>query len=210
MYQNFINLYRDKNRDKNKNRNKDIIAIPDFRKFLVAKYGLTYELVKIFSESLLSSVLKPQRLIEDNDNYYVAVDMFTNTYYICYSNLLMIDIDNKEDKEYKSIIELLPDNFAYRIYETTRGYHIFIINKKFSDKEDMINTMIGIGSNFIIDIEYVTFCYIRGCCVRLNKKENEENFCYKQIPFNNKIEEDAEIVKLVDKHIEYCKLYKDR
>ena len=70
-----------------------------FRKFLLHQTGRTPELVKTIAPALQSKILKPQQLLHDDDDYYIATDMVTNTYYVCYRNLLMVDIDFYKDEQ---------------------------------------------------------------------------------------------------------------
>ena len=130
--------------------------------------------VKMLAYVMSHTILKPQRLLVDNDDYYVAVDLFTNTYYICYRDLLMIDVDRyKGDTNLDSLKEelaKLPDLF-FRIYSTRNGYHVFLLNRSVEYKSDEnIRLMSQLGCDFY----YIVYSYLRGWCVRLNKKKGEE------------------------------------
>lgn len=163
--------------------------------------------VKILSRIMSHSILKPQRLLVDNDDYYVAIDLFTNTYYICYRDLMMIDIDRYKhiDKDNQDI-DILDEiknklkkytEFFFRIYASRNGYHIFLINKSMDYKSDQsIQLMSDLGCDFY----YIVYSYLRGWSVRLNKKKGEEstdilytwigdvikgNFFSSDLPFQN-------------------------
>lgn len=135
--------------------------------------------VKMLSYVMSHSVLKPQRLLVDDNDYYVAIDLFTNTYYICYRDLMMIDVDrykikddNNQDtlEEIKIKLRKYPE-FFFRIYSSRNGYHIFVINRSMDYKSDAsIQLMSDLGCDFY----YIVYSYIRGWSVRLNKKKGEE------------------------------------
>jgi hypothetical protein len=134
--------------------------------------------VKMIAYTMSHSLLKPQRLLVDDDDYYVAIDLFTNTYYICYRNLLMIDVDRyKQDvgtdtlEDLKLKLNKHPE-FFFRIYSSRNGYHVFVLNRKMDYKSDeSIRLMKDLGSDFY----YIVYTYLRGWSVRLNKKKGEEN-----------------------------------
>ncbi|CAH6419110.1 Hypothetical protein HVR_LOCUS304 [uncultured virus] len=133
--------------------------------------------VKMLSFVVSHSLLKPQRLLVDHEDYYIAVDMFTNTYYICYRDLMMIDIDrykteNNNDtlEDIKIKLSFHPELF-FRIYASRNGYHIFVINKSMNYRsDDSIKLMSELGCDFY----YIVYSYLRGWSVRLNKKKGEE------------------------------------
>jgi hypothetical protein len=70
-----------------------------FRNFIINKFGKNYETVQLIKNSMISAMIRPQRLLTDTDKFYLACDMITNTYYICYKELMMIDIDFYKDHE---------------------------------------------------------------------------------------------------------------
>lgn len=150
-----------------------------FTKFVIENEDPTVS-VKMLSYVMAHSMLKPQRLLVDDNDYYVAVDLFTNTYYMCYRDVMMIDIDR-----YKTNGELPVDTLEdikiklskhpklfFRIYSSRNGYHIFVINKSMNYKSDeSIRLMSELGCDFY----YIVYSYLRGWSVRLNKKKGEEN-----------------------------------
>jgi hypothetical protein len=127
--------------------------------------------VRKIAPILLQTIKKEQELIKETNDYYIARDIQTNTYYICYKNLLMIDIDNKttEFTESEIINHFSKLNFSWMIYKSTGGYHIFCTSQTFEYRNlETINFMIKNHCDFY----YSIFSYIRGFCTRLNKKSD--------------------------------------
>lgn len=155
----------------------------------------------------LQGVKRPQRLIKTHDNYYIARDTKTNTVYMCYKNILMLDIDNSS-LSLEELITVLPQDMAFMIYKTERGYHCFCVSKIFEYRtRDTVEFMYRF-KDLGIDIDYIRYCYIRGFSVRLNKKfygENKDNYIYIKTTNNNLI--DKKLKDLVELHIKECKKY---
>jgi hypothetical protein len=137
----------------------------------------SYTAVTVMAEVLHHSLLKPQRLLLDHQDYYVAVDLLTNTYYQCFRDLLMVDVDRyKSDREedtltvLKDRLKQLPHLF-FRVYASRNGYHLFLVNQTRDYRsEAAIRLMEQLGSDFY----YMVYSYLRGWSVRLNKKKGEE------------------------------------
>lgn len=71
--------------------------------------SITPSLVREIAPYLIGGLRKPQRLLIDQEDYYVAIDEYTQIYYICFRDLLMIDIDTyKENRVVGSIEDSLP------------------------------------------------------------------------------------------------------
>jgi len=128
----------------------------------------------------IKGIKREQELLNTNIHYYVAKDKLTNTIYICFRNLLMIDIDIDKinvDEQNKNHItdEFIIDYFSkkkesFRIYKSINGYHIFCTSKKFKYRsKESIEFML----NNMCDKYYCMYSYLRGFCVRLNRKFNE-------------------------------------
>jgi hypothetical protein len=189
----------------------------------------------------ISGVKRNQILIKTRNDYYIARDTLTNTIYICFKDLLTIDIDihvkevdkKKVDKkklddkqiddkqlddkqvddkhiDYKQLDDKQLDDKVYdkkimdhfsklsetfRIYKTSRGYHVYCTSKRFPYRErGTIEYML----NNLCDKYYCIYCYIRGFSTRLNNKfNNEGKILYKYIGKTNG-EEDDNLVKLVN------------
>ena len=83
---------------------------PKFRSYLIKHLGHTQELVNLLRQGLISTLRKPQRFLLGDENFYVACDLYTNTYYICFKEIMCIDIDIpksrwKTKKEYLEFLE---------------------------------------------------------------------------------------------------------
>ena len=166
------------------------------------------KLIILVYNYLIVYLNKPQRLLKDNSNYYIAIDLLTNIKYICFKNFCILDFDinknnftNKNDiLEYLDNNKLLNNLVYYRV-ETERGYHIYLLDKPrlYSD----IDTFYFLN-NFKSDIYYKFYCYIRGFSIRLSFKDND-NYIYKSIKLinKNKIKPSIELLNLFNKHIEY-------
>jgi len=159
--------------------------------------------VKKIAPILLQTIKKEQELIEDTEDYYIAKDIQTNTFYICYKNLLMIDIDNNNNTSFteSEIINHFSNlnNYSWMIYKSNGGYHIFCTSETFEYRNlKTINFMIENHCDFY----YSIFSYIRGFCTRLNKKSTEplNTPLYKLIKVINDENSNKDLIKLVLKH----------
>jgi hypothetical protein len=152
---------------------------------------------------LLQNMKKQQVLIETTPDYYIAQDTVDNTIYICYKNLMVIDIDDKL-KNVVNHFSLKKESFS--IFSSRNGYHVFCISKKvdYRDKET-ISFMID---NFC-DFYYSIHTYIRGFCVRLNKKfdEDENGLPYQFVKLIDNGNIDPHLLDLTNKHFELTKKY---
>jgi hypothetical protein len=158
----------------------------------------------------IKGIKRPQELLNTNINYYIARDSLTNTVYICFKNLLMIDIDLHKINNTEITDEYIINYFSkkkesFRIFKSINGYHVFCTSKKFKYRskeslEFMLNNM--------CDKYYCMYSYLRGYCVRLNKKFNEEYQClekntkiYKLLAIinkNNELPEQKKKLQLID------------
>lgn len=156
----------------------------------------------------LQGVKRPQYLIKTSLDYYVARDTKTNTVYMCYKNIMMLDFD-KNDLTIDSLLDNLPKDMSFMIYKTERGYHAFCVSRKFEYRTRETVEFMHNYKDLGIDIDYIRFCYIRGFSVRLNKKFNGENKDnYKYITTTNEQLVDNDLKNLVELHITECKKYK--
>ena len=149
-----------------------------FRQYLIDTIESSTELIPLLAEGLISTLKKPQRFLMGDVNFYVACDLYTNTYYICYQNILCIDVDIPKSKwtskhEYLQFLEDWYHShmiFDFQIYETTNGFHVFISNYLFDYKQpESIQIMTELGA----DIYYCVYTYLRGWSIRLNRKRRE-------------------------------------
>jgi hypothetical protein len=167
-----------------------------FRNYLLKYYESNYinnesnnELITSMVNYLIHYINKPQRLLEDNDNYYVAIDLFTSIKYICFKDLCILDFDiNKNNYTTKEEIlnyinnnKILNEIVYYRV-ETPRGFHIYLM-----DKPRLYNNIetFHFLNNFESDIYYKFYCYMRGFSIRLSLKNND-TYIYNSIKLINK------------------------
>jgi hypothetical protein len=170
---------------------------------------------------LLQRMKKEQELIETTEDYYVARDLVDNTIYICFKELMVIDIDIDQGSDEQFDVDKIIKHFSeikemsFRIYgrkdelNNFCAYHVVCTNKKvgFRNKET-ISFMIA---NFC-DFYYTIHSYIRGFCVRLNNKFNTPNqYEYagrvSEQGTINKENEDQDLVKLVELHESLIEFY---
>jgi len=155
----------------------------------------------------ISGVKRQQTLIKTSKDYYVARDNLTNTVYICFKNLLTIDIDDEniqletiQDKLY-----LIPETF--RIYKSKRGYHIYCTSKSFDYRSKQ---SVELMFNNFCDPYYCVYSYIRGYCTRLNNKFNSACLqIYKYIGKIGTSDENERLVYLVNLMEKYSNKYKN-
>lgn len=155
--------------------------------------------------TFISGVKRDQVLIKTRGDYYIARDILTNTVYICFKDLLTIDIDIDIDVDVDENVDInsdekIMDYFSklsetFRIYKTPRGYHIYCTSKRFAYRDkDTISYML----NNFCDKYYCVYSYIRGFSTRLNNKFNSRGeIVYEYIGKTNG-EEDSKLVKLVN------------
>jgi len=170
----------------------------------------TAETIEKAAPFLLQSMKKEQELIETNKEYYVARDISTNTYYICYKDILMLDIDtSKSDDDMNDILSRLQkeENKCFSVYKSTNGYHIFCVSHRFNYRD---TTTIEFMLKYSCDFYYTAYAYIRGYSVRLNRKftENMLNKMYTFVGYvGDEKTMDKSIDKLVRKHLDLSKKY---
>jgi hypothetical protein len=189
-----------------------------FSKLSLHDLPKTADSVVSLAPILINTMQKPQKLIETNKNYYIANDITTNTIYMCFKNILMIDIDTNKNNQNIDLDEITvintfkhtadKYNYVFKLYKSARGYHIFCLNKKWEYRnKETIQFML----NHSTDFYYCVYSYIRGFSVRLNQKfyDNARNNVYKEICVIGDLSLiDKDIECLVDKHILESKKYK--
>ena len=180
----------------------------NFKSFIIDKLGKTYETVKILSGNIVSGMLRPQRLIMDHDDFYIACDMMTNTYYICYRYLMMIDIDMfKLDTPDVDILKIFENDKSHQwmIYKSRSGYHAFLISERVPYGTRLsVETML----KYPCDFYYVIYSYLRGYSVRLNPKKDEKGDVYEYLGTYGNVEScDTHLTNLVNFHIDMSKVF---
>ena len=159
----------------------------------------TPKCVELMRDQLAEHVVRPQILIKDARDYYIAKDTLKKTEYICFKNLMMLDIDFKDsymftDTFIKNYFNSI-DNMCFVIHKSKNGYHVFVVSKKFDyTSRESVRFML---ENFC-DFYYCCFSYIRGYSVRLSPKEGEERPIYTSLGlFGNLSLLDRNLLKLV-------------
>jgi len=193
------------------------LAESGFRKKLLESQKQDYNLVKLFSSGVKHTLAKPQRVLHDEDDYYIGIDMYTNTFYVCYKHLLMVDVDfyKSEDEEVTEtdIINrfekycLENPELRFKLYRSRNGIHGFLVSHKMEYQDiDSISMMLELGSDFY----YTVYTYLRGWSVRLNKKKTDlSDQLYSYIQDVGEGEIDERLEKLVDLHINLVDVFKD-
>lgn len=213
-----------------------------FRNFFLQQTGHTFSSILRMENIMRSGMLRPQRLLVDNNNFYVGCDMLTNTYYICYRSLMMIDIDFYKDIDGKTlntegpkntegseditegtkntkgteeqIIELFKQDTetnpsrGWRLYRSRGGIHAFLTTSSIVyHSQEACEIMLKLKCDF----NYVIYSYLRGWCVRLNKKklEDEVNYTYICDSIGSTGKPLSENIKLIDLHLNLVKVFKD-
>lgn len=118
--------------------------------------------------ALFDAVKRDQDLITDMDDYYIARDVASNTVYMCFRDLMVIDIDT--DSKHASLELLGKSNERFLVYETRRGLHAFCVSKKWG-YTDCGSALFALDLG--CDYFYAVYASIRGWCVRLNQKLDE-------------------------------------
>lgn len=225
---------------------------------------LDYRLVRELAPYIKRVVIKPQRLLVDMEKCYVAIDLLTNTYYACFKELIMIDIDSYRDTPNLPIEKMLPHclcqiestmtitsstpekrtarwtrfncgrdaqerdkcTLRYRIFKSGGGFHAFVISHRLSFRDPMA---VQLMCESMGDYFYILFSYLRGCCVRLNRKRSDVGDIYSyygdvvrgslhdrrfvspsHVEDLDSLEELEELEDLVDLHIELAnRVFKD-
>lgn len=219
FYQGYVNLL---DQDYHSRKAKELtefekkLRFSKFRTFFLDTQGYTYESILRIKRVMLTGMLRPQRLLIDNPNFYVACDMITNTYYICYRNLMMIDIDFYKGPEgednLNKIVEMFKhdgdsNNRCWILYRSKGGIHAFLVSHKMEYHSKIaVDLMIKLQCDF----NYVVYSYLRGWCVRLNRKKKETEVNYTSIGTigaTGKALQDQK--KLVNLHLNLVNVFKD-
>jgi hypothetical protein len=185
----------------------------DYKKINFDTLPKTTDTVIRVAPFLLQAMKKEQCLDTSTQEYYIATDVPTNTKYICYRNLLMIDIDNKHGNSYTE--DFILKHFSnipcstFSIFKSVQGYHVFCISHKFDYRN--VQTMQFMIDNFS-DFYYCVYSYIRGFSVRLNRKFNEPNNKSLYIDlgvFGDNLCIQQDLVDLVNIHVTAAEQFKD-
>lgn len=186
----------------------------------INNHSRTAENIAYFALHLGHKLIKPQTVVRDHQDFYVACDDLTKTWYMCMRYVMMIDIDFKDHTDTENIIpRLQASEHLFDVYKTGKGYHAFCLSKRFDyTSTDTHRLMLDLGCDYF----YVVWISLRGWCVRVNMKRKEmmDRLCssntndlcapiYSYIGRfgNTTIPIDLEIQSIVRKHIRYSKTY---
>jgi hypothetical protein len=176
-----------------------LLNLAAFRDFVMERLGLRAETIKLFAPLHLRYVCKPQKLLFDHPEFYIANDYVTNTCAICYRDLTMVDVDlppvvgDDGDEDDESVLDFSANYLAWLIqqceihktwrfgvYRSRKGLHVFILHQVFESRDDRANFQLQLKCDFY----YALFTYLRhGCSVRLNAKKGENLPLYHFVGF---------------------------
>lgn len=158
-----------------------------FRKFLVQKKGQTLETLHLLRESLAVTIQKPQRCLYDELDWYLAIDTYTSTFYVCYRDLMMVDIDYGKGNTYETSEEVLAMLRTYAeahtevlmdVYASGKGVHVFLLHRNYDYHRDSdLQVMLDMGCDFY----YTIYTSLRGWSVRVNAKVGETQPIYRSL-----------------------------
>jgi hypothetical protein len=159
----------------------------------------------------LKSMKREQELLKTHSDYYVARDLSTNVIYVCFRDLLMVDIDRQKVSGEIMTDQTILERFdvldkCFHVFKTRNGYHIFCISQAWVYRDN--TTMQFMMDNFC-DFYYCVFSYIRGFSVRLNRKFSENLPLYTDLGLTgNTSLVEPRLESLVSKHIKLVDKYK--
>ena len=189
------------------------IRNPKFRKFIINKQGTSLVTLKMFRDSLATTVQKPQRCLYDDRDWYLAIDTYTSTFYVCYRNLMMIDIDYGKGNEYTDSGEIVTRLTAYceknpevlmDIYQSRKGVHVFMIHQTYDYHDDSsLELMLELGCDFY----YVIYASLRGWSVRVNAKLGEQIPIYTHLTRIGTGKPTHELECLVQLHVNFLPVF---
>ena len=189
------------------------IANSKFRKFIITQLGATLETLYLLRDSLAVTVQKPQRCLYADTDWYLAVDTYTSTYYVCYQQLLMVDIDYGKGNQYLTVDPILAKLREYaklhpdlllEVYASGKGVHVFVISQPHNYQCDAsLTLMLELGCDFY----YAIYASIRGWSVRVNAKLGETAPIYTKITRIGTGQPDDHLVKLVQLHLNFLPVF---
>ena len=186
-------------------------------KDILDKVPRTPDQISYFAKHLGNYIVKPQTIVKDHKDYYVAKDDLTNTWYMCLRQVMMIDIDLKfYDNSECALKELRDSDLLFELYKSHSGYHAFCVSQTFNyDDNNTHKIMFDLGCDYF----YIVWASIRGWSVRLNfkKKEllerlkdsslTEPLYTYLGLIGNLNAPINMKLKKLIKKHLNYSNRY---
>jgi hypothetical protein len=200
----------------------------NFRQFLLTKTGKTPDVITTLAPALQRKIIKPQHLLHDDPDYYIAIDMLTNTYYQCFRSLLMVDLDfyknptsspdSNPDASLQEKAQPLLDKLSqyclnhpdlrFSVYTSQNGLHLFLLSQPMHYRQiESLQMMLDLGCDFF----YIVYAYLRGWCVRLNRKkrENHSDPLYRYLTDIGTGPTNEYLQKLVQLHLNLTEVFRD-
>lgn len=162
-----------------------LLPLADFRKFVLETRGKTLETVKLLAPHFAKPLTKPQRLLYDADELYVAQDVCTNTYYVVMRDLTMVDLDcprGGEDVDafrvssLEKLVRVCQDYPEWRlaVYTSRKGLHVFVLHA-IHTVEERAQFQLDLDCDFYYVIHTLLLC---GSSIRLNPKKDDDTPMY--------------------------------
>ena len=151
--------------------------IVQYRRYLEARLGPTWETVRLLAPYFRTIARKPQLLIEEGTNEFVAMDITSKTVYMNLQDILMVDVDNSNSPTPGVYVQDLHEKckslgVSAAVFKTTRGYHLFLVDRtRVYHCQGSVKLALELGC----DLYYSVYSYIRGWCVRLSPKKSERS-----------------------------------
>lgn len=215
-------------------RPDDPIFSAEFRDFLFQENGKTLETLQMMAPYFLRPTCRPFQLLYDDPDLYIVFDCTAYTYYACFRNLTMIDVDisplsitdqedeqKNDEKRAEHVLDSCSEylkwliqecekhrDWRFAIFRSRNGLHVFPLHHSFTDAlEERAEFQLSLKCDFY----YALFCYLRhGCAIRLNPKPDEiadGQSIYQFVGFLGYGSTNPEILALVNLHIELTHLF---
>ena len=201
--------------------NKDLNCDPlfkefQFRRFVIKTRGKCLPTIKFLRDPLTICMRRPQQCLYNDNDYYLALDSYSKTYYICYRTLLMIDMDLGKDggftevRDYQKFLQEYCDknkDILLDLYKTRNGVHCFVLDKEHNFKSDAsLQLMLDLKCDFY----YIVYSSIRGWSVRVNRKYMDiHDNLYEPLGRIGHGKPIAYLEKLVNLHLGFSGIFKD-
>jgi hypothetical protein len=124
----------------------------------------------------LGTLQRPQVPLLDRPQFFLALDALTKTVYVSSRQVLMVDVDTAPatgEQEYLRGLDrrCREKGVVAAVYRTRRGYHLFLVDRAraFRSRES-VDLALQLGG----DLFYCVYSYLRGWCVRVSPKPEED------------------------------------
>lgn len=115
--------------------------------------------------------------VHKQDNITFMYDVPYGIWKICTPNIAMIDFDVTPEYTRKDFINIIREfiakqkvqgyNYLFWMYETDRGAHAFVVNRRVDYKSNLANFLLETLSN---DLDYINFVKVSSFCSRVGPK----------------------------------------